>query len=107
MGERPGETASAIRIFSIWRRAAPVYWEHFRADGSECGAGYDWAEIQVRAGAWASSRAVGVDHVAPEERDPGEAGSPVKSSGGWRVRNGHDSSGFSGSRVTGRDEGTK
>src|SRR5215470_16354785 len=74
LGKRSGQTAAAVRVFSVWRRAEAVHREHVRADGSERGPGNDRAEVPGRGGARAGGEADGVEHHAAEERDSNEAG---------------------------------
>src|SRR6202007_3012731 len=61
LGQRFGQAASAIRVLSVWRRPAPMHWEHICVDGSERGAGYDWAEVPVSTGSKSQGYAAGFD----------------------------------------------
>src|SRR5580692_4045840 len=74
MGRRPAEADSAVRVFSIWRRAAPVHREFLRAHGSGTCFGDDRAAVPVSAGRGPSGGAAGVDHAAPAARDSRRAG---------------------------------
>src|SRR5580700_4280173 len=74
MGRRPAEADSTVRVFSIWRRAAPVHREFLRAHGSGTCFGDDRAAVPVSAGRGPSGGAAGVDHAAAAARDSRRAG---------------------------------
>src|SRR6266850_3105085 len=50
MGRRSIEALAEVRLFSIWRRTAPVHRECLRADGSVTDSGGGCAEISAAAG---------------------------------------------------------
>src|SRR4029077_18109420 len=76
LGGRPAEANSKVRVFSLWRRAAPMHREFVRDDGICPDSCNDRPAVAIPFGRGASGGAAGVDYAAPEVRDSRGAGSP-------------------------------
>ncbi len=67
LGERLGQAAPAIRVFSLWRRPASVHRQHLCPDGSQRGAGNRRAEVPLRPGAGSQGHPVGFHYLAAQK----------------------------------------
>src|SRR5262245_13066730 len=69
LGQRERQALAEIRVLSFWRRAAHLYWQFIRDDGSGARPGDRRAEIPSRRRAGLQSRALANDHVATQRRN--------------------------------------
>src|SRR5205807_3590315 len=65
---------AAVRLFSVWWRAAPVHREYLCVDGSGADSGDDRAEISIAASSQSCGSAAGVDHAPAATRSACHAG---------------------------------
>src|ERR1700720_2460154 len=78
MGRRSIEAIAEIRLFPIWRRAAPVHRECLRADGSVVDSGNDRAEIPAADGGEPPRGAARLHYVTAAAWSARHAGAPPR-----------------------------
>src|SRR5713101_1497009 len=75
LGRRFAEAATALCVFSLWRRAAPVHRQFLCRHGSGIDTRYDCSEVPAAAPTGTHGGAAGVHYAAATSRNPCHAGS--------------------------------
>src|SRR6267143_1976543 len=76
MGGRSIEAIAEVRLFPIWRRAAPVHRECLRANGSVADSGDDRTEVSVVPGSESPGGTTRLYHAAAAARGARHARAP-------------------------------
>src|SRR5579859_699931 len=69
-----GGEGAAVRVFSVWRRAACLHWRGVCDDGGDAAAGGDCAAVPDAVGDEETSGGVGEHYTAAERRGVGGVG---------------------------------
>src|SRR5258708_32523351 len=73
LGRRFAEAATALCVFSLWRRAAPVHRQFLCRHGSGIGTSDDCSEVPAAAPNGTHGGAAGVHYAAATSREPCDA----------------------------------
>src|SRR5437899_2905242 len=77
MGRRSIEAITEVRLFPIWRRAAPVHRECLRADGNVADSGNGCAAISTAAGGESPGGTTRLHHAAAPAWSARHTGAPA------------------------------